>query len=216
MPRVWKCFWPGIGCLLFLPASVFAYNRGGALDYVNAWYNTNAENNPQRNANHINNSGDTFNVPLATGSLSSLSGLPQDALCSMTAVDCANNQSPSEPLPLHRPQSPIVDLPLNNDSQDQSLGNGPRYHEPGDPNEMFGPAGQVEPGETLSYAIQFENEGDGTAYGVYATDVLDPSLDDSTLSIGNFNALNFVSGSTVPASYPYKYDPATCTRKEKA
>ena len=62
----------------------------------------------------------------------------------MTAVDCANNQSPTEPLPLHRTQSPIVDLPLNNDSQDQSLGNGPRYHEPGTKWTFFFPQKAVE------------------------------------------------------------------------
>ena len=68
---------------------------------------------------------------------------------------------------------------------------------PGDPNEVFGPSGQVSPGQILSYTIQFENEGQGTAYGVYVTDVLDLNIDDTTLTIGNFQAINFVAGSTV-------------------
>jgi uncharacterized repeat protein (TIGR01451 family) len=52
-----------------------------------------------------------------------------------------------------------------------------------DPNEKYGPAGYVLPGQVLTYTVAFENEGDGTAYGVYITDWLDDQLDASTLTV---------------------------------
>jgi parallel beta-helix repeat protein len=54
-----------------------------------------------------------------------------------------------------------------------------------DPNVKYGPEGFVIPGETLNYKIEFENEGEGTAYGVYFIDTLSEYLDDSTLKIGS-------------------------------
>ena len=53
-----------------------------------------------------------------------------------------------------------------------------------DPNIKYGPEGRVSAAQQLDYRIEFENEGDGTAYGVYFTDMLDEDLDASTLSIG--------------------------------
>jgi uncharacterized repeat protein (TIGR01451 family) len=53
-----------------------------------------------------------------------------------------------------------------------------------DPNAKNGPTGNVSAGQKLDYQLEFENEGNGTAYGVYFTDVLDANLDDSTLIIG--------------------------------
>ncbi|MDP2182643.1 MAG: cell wall-binding repeat-containing protein [Actinomycetota bacterium] len=54
-----------------------------------------------------------------------------------------------------------------------------------DPNAMsVTPTSAILPGTMLEYTIDYENEGEGTAYGVYITDVLDEDLDDSTLSIG--------------------------------
>ena len=52
-----------------------------------------------------------------------------------------------------------------------------------DPNEMFGPIGDVLPDETMGYRITYENEGAGTAYGVYIINNLPPELDASTLTI---------------------------------
>ncbi|MDD5772597.1 MAG: PKD domain-containing protein [bacterium] len=53
-----------------------------------------------------------------------------------------------------------------------------------DPNIKYGPEGNVSAGQTLNYKVQFENVGEGIAFGVYFTDVLDEDLDDSTLEIG--------------------------------
>ncbi|MBL7068286.1 MAG: right-handed parallel beta-helix repeat-containing protein [Candidatus Omnitrophica bacterium] len=55
-----------------------------------------------------------------------------------------------------------------------------------DPNEKFVlPEGKVDPGYRLNYTIDYENEGEGTAYGVYITDTLEADLDDLTLFINN-------------------------------
>ncbi|OGX44222.1 MAG: hypothetical protein A3G38_01640 [Omnitrophica WOR_2 bacterium RIFCSPLOWO2_12_FULL_51_8] len=63
-----------------------------------------------------------------------------------------------------------------------------------DPNELLvSPEGNVKPGDKLSYTINYENEGEGNAYGVYITDRLLANLDDATLVVNNGG----------------KYDPAT-------
>jgi hypothetical protein len=53
-----------------------------------------------------------------------------------------------------------------------------------DPNRKIGPDGRVLPGDRLDYKVEYENEGEGIAFGVYFTDTLDEDLDDSTLQIG--------------------------------
>lgn len=53
-----------------------------------------------------------------------------------------------------------------------------------DPNAKVSlPSRYAEPGANMKYSVEYENEGDGTAYGVYVTDVLDDRLDDSTLDL---------------------------------
>ncbi len=52
-----------------------------------------------------------------------------------------------------------------------------------DPNEKFGPQGDLLPGQLVTYTITYENEGVGIAYGVYVVDILSESFDDSTLAI---------------------------------
>ncbi|MCX6006962.1 MAG: hypothetical protein NTZ34_06835, partial [Chloroflexi bacterium] len=55
-----------------------------------------------------------------------------------------------------------------------------------DPNSLsVTPLGYVKPGETLTYTVNYENEGEGNAYGVYITDVLRKGLDALTLKIND-------------------------------
>ncbi len=57
---------------------------------------------------------------------------------------------------------------------------------PDDPNaKSVDFAGEVIPGQSLTYRIDYENLGEGTAYNVFVLDELDPNLDEATLSIGN-------------------------------
>ncbi|MFH1219417.1 MAG: FlgD immunoglobulin-like domain containing protein [Candidatus Eisenbacteria bacterium] len=52
-----------------------------------------------------------------------------------------------------------------------------------DPNIKHGPAESIQPGQTLEYEIEYENEGEGIAFGVYITDILDDDLDETSLTI---------------------------------
>ncbi len=54
-----------------------------------------------------------------------------------------------------------------------------------DPNEKFGPVGDLLPGQLVTYTITYENEGAGTAYGVYVVDELSEVFDASSLTIQN-------------------------------
>jgi uncharacterized repeat protein (TIGR01451 family) len=78
---------------------------------------------------------------------------------------------------------------------------------PGDPNIKYGPEGNVSPGQRMDYRVEFKNEGEGIAFGVYFTDTLDADLDDSTLEIGP--VVGTLDGSVIaPAG---TYDAATRT-----
>jgi uncharacterized repeat protein (TIGR01451 family) len=50
-------------------------------------------------------------------------------------------------------------------------------------NRIMAPVGGVERGDLLRYTIDCENPSGSTAYGVYARALLDPRLDDNTLSL---------------------------------
>ena len=52
-----------------------------------------------------------------------------------------------------------------------------------DPNAFYGPE-TAAPGQTIEYTVEWENKGQGIAYGVYVESYLPPELDDSTLHIG--------------------------------
>jgi len=53
-----------------------------------------------------------------------------------------------------------------------------------DPNAKYGPTRYVVGGQMLNYTIEYENEGEGIAFGVYITDTLTENLDASTLVVG--------------------------------
>ncbi len=52
-----------------------------------------------------------------------------------------------------------------------------------DPNRKLGPS-DVVAGERITYTVEYENVGDGSAFAVYIIDDLDPQLDASTISVG--------------------------------
>jgi hypothetical protein len=54
---------------------------------------------------------------------------------------------------------------------------------PHDPNAKYGPEGDLVPGQVVTYTITYENEGAGTAYGVYVVDQLSEHFDLSTLDL---------------------------------
>jgi hypothetical protein len=53
-----------------------------------------------------------------------------------------------------------------------------------DPNEKYGPAGDLLPGEWVDYTIEYENVGEAPAFGVFITDKLHAAFDDTTLQLG--------------------------------
>ena len=62
-----------------------------------------------------------------------------------------------------------------------------------DPNALYGPEGDLLPGQRVTYTITYENEGAGRAYGVYITDQLGDPFDASTLTV-------YGGGQYVPSS----------------
>ncbi|MBN1887265.1 MAG: Ig-like domain-containing protein [Thermoflexales bacterium] len=52
-----------------------------------------------------------------------------------------------------------------------------------DPNAKYGPAGDVTPGQQLTYTITYENEGAGQAFEVYILDTLDAAFDANTVAV---------------------------------
>ncbi len=51
-----------------------------------------------------------------------------------------------------------------------------------DPNAIYGPAGDLLPGDRVTYTITYENEGAGRAYGVYVINVLPAVFDTRSIS----------------------------------
>jgi hypothetical protein len=65
---------------------------------------------------------------------------------------------------------------------------GPEVRRARDPNEKFGPAGDVLPGQLMTYRITYENEGAGRAFGVFIVDELGPHLDEATVAVAGNGA----------------------------
>jgi hypothetical protein len=76
-----------------------------------------------------------------------------------------------------------------------------------DPNIKYGPDGNVSPSQRLDYKVEYENEGEGIAYGVYFTDTMDEDLDDSTLQVGP--VIDVKTGQKI--AEPGVYNPQTRT-----
>ena len=87
----------------------------------------------------------------------------------------------------HVPTGP-AELPTdNNTSQWQTTVQAAR-----DPNAIsVSPTGGVERGERLTYTLECENTGLGTAYGVYATATLDKQLNGATLLVSDPDAVSY-------------------------
>ena len=78
---------------------------------------------------------------------------------------------------------------------------------PHDPNAMVGPEGYVTPGQAMTYTVMFENEGEGTAFDVYVTDIFDSNLDDTSIVIKDFYLVDWRTNTETPTTLPYSYDP---------
>ncbi len=78
-----------------------------------------------------------------------------------------------------------------------------------DPNIMYGPDGSISAGQTLTYTVEFENEGEGIAYGVYVADILDTDIDDSSVIVSNCKRINYLTSSETAATFEYEYDDDT-------
>jgi len=76
-----------------------------------------------------------------------------------------------------------------------------------DPSVKYGPEGNVVASQKLNYRVEYENEGEGIAFGVYFTDTLDEDLNDATLGIGPIIDVN----TGLEIAPPGIYNPATRT-----
>lgn len=78
-----------------------------------------------------------------------------------------------------------------------------------DPNIKYGPSGRAFAGQKMDYKVEYENEGEGIAFGVYFTDTLDEDLDDSTLLIGP--VISTIDGSVIAEPGIYNIGTRTIT-----
>jgi len=79
---------------------------------------------------------------------------------------------------------------------------------PHDANTKRGSEGYVFPGEEVHYTVEFKNEGEEIAYGVYIVDTLDENLDENFLSVNNFVRFDAYRRE-YPAYFTWSYNPET-------
>ncbi|MFH1367989.1 MAG: discoidin domain-containing protein [Elusimicrobiota bacterium] len=77
---------------------------------------------------------------------------------------------------------------------------------PADPNILYGPAGQIDPDQTLNYTVEFENVGEGIAYGVYIVDTFNSYFDTTTLVVSNFKRIDYDTQTETSADFTYNFD----------
>jgi uncharacterized repeat protein (TIGR01451 family) len=117
-----------------------------------------------------------------------------------------DNTSPNPPDPPDGvPEPPIPDLKPPGSNNSGSASGSIKAGK--DPNILYGPEGPVSLGQILNYKVEFENTGEGKAYGVYITDVLSQFLDETTLQIGDIYST--LDNSTIIGHGTY--NPATRT-----
>ncbi|MBO8182947.1 MAG: right-handed parallel beta-helix repeat-containing protein [Archaeoglobus sp.] len=78
-----------------------------------------------------------------------------------------------------------------------------------DPNAKYVNRKAAHPGDYINFTIEFENVGNGSAYGVYIEDRLDPLLDISSLTIGDmydYNGTKIASGTLDQATRTIRWD----------
>jgi parallel beta-helix repeat protein len=113
-----------------------------------------------------------------------------------------DDTEPGEPGGMEDPEKAVDDYSSSQTSSQDSEISTAR-----DPNIKYGPNGNVSKGQKLNYKVEYENEGEGIAFGVYFTDTLDEDLDDSTLEIGP--VISIADGSIIaPVG---TYNPSTRT-----
>ncbi len=78
-----------------------------------------------------------------------------------------------------------------------------------DPNAKYVNESVAKPGDWINYTIEFENTGNGTAYGVYVEDSLSEYLNDSSLIVGamcDYNGSIISNGSYDPTTRTIRWD----------
>ena len=76
-----------------------------------------------------------------------------------------------------------------------------------DPNAKYGPGRYVKAGDEVNYTVEYENEGEGIAYGVYFTDTIKDEFDTDSISISPV----FRKNDSRIIAPPGTFDPTTRT-----
>jgi hypothetical protein len=103
----------------------------------------------------------------------------------VTGQGCVSTETQAEMLQLSYPQatSQIKLSAAPNAPASGGSGTCPKCEAAKDPNELYGPQGDLLPGQVVTYTIAYENVGAGEAYGVFIDNSLSPYFDLSTLKV---------------------------------